>query len=119
MSLFILQHPVKLRNASTEIIAFISKTAYTGKYIGHKISHFSLQLSFKTFFSSEKFILADFMWAEMQTHTVTGGMRSDLKRKFCERISKASTHNIVETIRFESEHRACDFTSMLAARKVN
>lgn len=59
------------------------------------------------------------MCAEMQTHMVTGGMRTHLKRKLCERISKASTHNILETIRFEREHRACDVTGLLAAKKVN
>jgi len=55
----------------------------------------------------------------MQTHMVTGAMRTHLKRKLCERISKASTHNITGTICFEREHTSCDFTVLLAARKVN
>ena len=67
-SKFILQNPVELRNVSTEIFAIISKTADTGKYIGHKMSHFSLQLSFKTFFSSDKFISAEDVRRNANTH---------------------------------------------------
>jgi len=66
--MFILQNPVQLSNVSNEIFAFISKTADTGKYIGHKMSHFSLQLPFKTFVSSDKFILAEDVRRNADTH---------------------------------------------------
>lgn len=66
--MFILQNPVKLSNVSNEIFGFISKTADTGKYIGHKMSHFSLQLSFKTSVSSDKFILAEVVRRNADTH---------------------------------------------------
>ena len=66
--MFILQNPVELRNVSTQILAFVSKTADTGKYIGHKMSRFSLQLSFITFFNSDKFILAEDVRRSANTH---------------------------------------------------
>jgi hypothetical protein len=66
--MFILQNPVELRNVSTKIFAIISETADTGKYIGHEMFNFSLQLSFKPFFSSDKFILPEDVRRKANTH---------------------------------------------------
>jgi len=71
--MFILQKPVELRNVSNEIFALISKTADTGKYIRHKMSHFSLQLSFKAFVNSDKLILAE----DVRRNADTRGKRRD------------------------------------------
>jgi hypothetical protein len=70
------------------------------------MSHFSPQLSFKTFFSSDKFILAEDVRRNASTHFNRRDANAPRKCQMSERISNASTHHMVETIRFEHEQNS-------------